>query len=174
MQSSACYPGTNHGQFEFEWPAHWYSPESLYDYIFTQQCDVWSFGVTCWETYLFGKTPWGVLFELYIMQLRFRMHSFTSSISVHLFSLYIWLRFAKWGLPESGSAAHRATRWTPPAAYALSGFGVRADARLRVLQVSERHQWPSDIRADQHSTLPAAHWHLRCFTWIKMTWTFVW
>ena len=58
MQSSACYPGTNHGQFEFEWPAHWYSPESLYDYIFTQQCDVWSFGVTCWETYLFGKTPW--------------------------------------------------------------------------------------------------------------------
>ena len=158
MQSSARLPAMNLGQFR--WPMKWYSPEVITYYVFTPECDVWSFGVSCWEAYTFGDTPWGVRFELYFMQSRFWML---------LLPVLSWHRCAGWRLPGGGSAAHRASGITPPAACALPGYGLRAYARLHVFQLSERHQWPPHIRAD----LPAAHSNLRTFTWAYeyMIWT---
>lgn len=32
--------------------------ESLLDHVFTEKTDVWSFGVTCWEVFSLGHTPY--------------------------------------------------------------------------------------------------------------------
>jgi serine/threonine protein kinase len=39
-------------------PVKWLPPESLNDNIFNEKTDVWSFGVTCWEVFSLGKTPY--------------------------------------------------------------------------------------------------------------------
>lgn len=38
-------------------PVKWMPPESLFDNIFNEKTDVWSFGVTCWEVFSIGHKP---------------------------------------------------------------------------------------------------------------------
>ncbi|CAD5223808.1 unnamed protein product [Bursaphelenchus okinawaensis] len=42
-------------------PFKWCSPESLITTTWTQKCDVWSFGVLCWEIFSNGAEPYGYL-----------------------------------------------------------------------------------------------------------------
>nr|CAI5828820.1 unnamed protein product [Callosobruchus analis] len=44
-----------------KWPLKWYAPESYNYGQFSNKSDVWSFGVTIWEMYTFGQTPYGDL-----------------------------------------------------------------------------------------------------------------
>ncbi|KAI8777154.1 neurotrophin receptor LTRK 1 [Biomphalaria glabrata] len=39
-------------------PVRWMPPESIMYRTFTVESDVWSFGVTLWEVYTYGKQPW--------------------------------------------------------------------------------------------------------------------
>lgn len=54
-----------------KWPLKWYAPESYNYGTFSHASDVWSFGVTLWEMYTYGKQPYGdrkgseVLIQLY-------------------------------------------------------------------------------------------------------------
>ncbi|XP_059483949.1 tyrosine-protein kinase Shark [Neocloeon triangulifer] len=41
------------------WPIKWYAPESYNYGSFSHASDVWSFGVTLWEMYSYGKQPYG-------------------------------------------------------------------------------------------------------------------
>lgn len=42
-----------------KWPLKWYAPESFNYGHFSHKSDVWSFGITIWEMYSFGETPYG-------------------------------------------------------------------------------------------------------------------
>ncbi|CAL8093947.1 unnamed protein product [Calicophoron daubneyi] len=39
-------------------PTAWCAPESIHDLIFTPASDVWAYGVTLWEMFTYGFTPW--------------------------------------------------------------------------------------------------------------------
>lgn len=55
--------GTDHEYYRAlcggKWPLKWYAPESYNYGQFSHQSDVWSFGVTIWEMYSFGESPYG-------------------------------------------------------------------------------------------------------------------
>lgn len=39
-------------------PAKWMAIESLADGVWTSASDVWSFGVLCWEVFMYGDQPY--------------------------------------------------------------------------------------------------------------------
>jgi len=39
-------------------PFKWMSYEALKDSVFTEKSDIWSFGVTAWELFTLGATPY--------------------------------------------------------------------------------------------------------------------
>ncbi|KAJ8970015.1 hypothetical protein NQ314_001444 [Rhamnusium bicolor] len=55
--------GTDHEYYRAmnggKWPLKWYAPESYNYGQFSHKSDVWSFGVTIWEMYAFGESPYG-------------------------------------------------------------------------------------------------------------------
>ncbi|XP_057672099.1 tyrosine-protein kinase Shark [Diorhabda carinulata] len=55
--------GTGHEYYSAlqggKWPLKWYAPESYNYGQFSHKSDVWSFGVTIWEMYSFGASPYG-------------------------------------------------------------------------------------------------------------------
>lgn len=55
--SQNYYRKTSKGMLPFKWMA----PESLRDAIFTEKSDVWSFGITVWEIFTLGETPYPTL-----------------------------------------------------------------------------------------------------------------
>ena len=44
--------------FSFQIPIKWTAPEALNYGKYTSLCDVWSFGVLCWEIFSKGGTPY--------------------------------------------------------------------------------------------------------------------
>ncbi|KAL9874287.1 SH2 ankyrin repeat kinase isoform 1-T1 [Glossina fuscipes fuscipes] len=50
-----CYQASQGGK----WPIKWYAPESYNNGLFSHASDVWSFGITLWEMFSFGKAPFG-------------------------------------------------------------------------------------------------------------------
>jgi serine/threonine protein kinase len=48
-------------QSKGKWPIKWYALECIYYRKFTHKSDVWSFGVTSWEVFNYGKKPYGKL-----------------------------------------------------------------------------------------------------------------
>ncbi|XP_065911786.1 tyrosine-protein kinase receptor UFO-like isoform X3 [Dysidea avara] len=39
-------------------PIRWMAPEALHDRISNEKTDVWSYGITCWEIYSLGRSPY--------------------------------------------------------------------------------------------------------------------
>ncbi|CAH8590745.1 unnamed protein product [Dicrocoelium dendriticum] len=50
--ASSCY----HSKFDL--PIAWYAPECIHDSQFTSASDAWAYGVTLWEMFTYGFTPW--------------------------------------------------------------------------------------------------------------------
>ena len=43
-----------------KWPLKWYAPECIYYRKFSSKGDVWSYGVTMWESVSYGGKPYQV------------------------------------------------------------------------------------------------------------------
>ncbi|KAK7090670.1 hypothetical protein V1264_010432 [Littorina saxatilis] len=54
--SGSDYYKASHGG---RWPIKWYAPESVNYGHFSHASDVWSFGITLWEMFSYGESPYG-------------------------------------------------------------------------------------------------------------------
>lgn len=54
-ESEDYYRATSYGA----WPIRWYAPETTNLFKFSSKSDVWSFGITLWEVFSYGKRPYG-------------------------------------------------------------------------------------------------------------------
>uniref|UniRef100_T1IN98 non-specific protein-tyrosine kinase n=1 Tax=Strigamia maritima TaxID=126957 RepID=T1IN98_STRMM len=50
------------------WPVKWYAPESINYATFSHASDVWSYGITLWEMYTYGKTPYGEMTGVQVIE----------------------------------------------------------------------------------------------------------
>ena len=51
------------------WPIRWYAPETTSHYKFSSKSDVWSYGITLWEVFSYGKRPYGRMTAADILQM---------------------------------------------------------------------------------------------------------
>ena len=61
IYETATYVASNRFTSLKRLAVRWMAPESIRDSIFSTKSDVWAFGVTCFEVFSFGKTPYGAL-----------------------------------------------------------------------------------------------------------------
>lgn len=52
-----------------KWPLKWYAPECIYYFKFSTKSDVWSFGITLWESLSYGDKPYKGMVGREILQM---------------------------------------------------------------------------------------------------------
>ncbi|VDP21009.1 unnamed protein product [Schistosoma margrebowiei] len=50
-------------------PIAWCAPECIHDLLFTIHSDIWAYGITLWEIFTYGFTPWAGLTGRQILEM---------------------------------------------------------------------------------------------------------